>query len=177
MATGNFYFENRCVVVTSEDLEDGNVPAMGDTIERNYSFYSDRLDASDFFRFHNIVITNGYYEGACIDYREREDMVAYYMGEAWHWTDSTQKELFKELAKEFGLTMYRVRKACAGIMFRPNSESYVQDVFDALEEHLREREAVKVNQCIDDIKRKYGYHEYAIAARFNNGETLYERID
>jgi hypothetical protein len=177
MATANFKFEHRCVVVTDDDLEDGNVPSIGGTIECSYSFHTDRLDVSDNLRFHDVTITSGYYSGACIDYREREDMVAYYMGAAWHWVQYTQKELFKELAKEFGLTLYRVRKVCSGLMFRPNSESYIQDVFDALEEYLREREVAKVNQCIDDIKHRYGYHDYAVSAQFSNGETIYSRID
>lgn len=44
MATANFKFEHRCVVVTDDDLEDGNVPSIRDTIEYGLSFYTNRLD-------------------------------------------------------------------------------------------------------------------------------------
>ena len=71
MATGNFAYENRCIVVTDNDYEDGNIPPLGDWEKNTSRSYPSRLLAvSDDFKFWNIVITTGYYSGACIDYKE-----------------------------------------------------------------------------------------------------------
>ena len=73
--TGNFYFENRCVVVTDEDYENGNYPEYEkkpiDPYSRNYPQYP-LIDYNDGLNCYRIVLTAGYYEAACIDYVEIE---------------------------------------------------------------------------------------------------------
>lgn len=71
-ATGNFSYENRCVYVSDEDYEDGNVPATEErSIGGSRSFPQYPLvDYNDGLKCHRIVLTPGYYEGACIDYVE-----------------------------------------------------------------------------------------------------------
>ena len=73
--TGNFYYENVCLYVSDEDYELGNVPEIEDrSINYNRTFPQYPLvDYNDNLRFYNIVLTPGYYEGACIDYVEIDD--------------------------------------------------------------------------------------------------------
>ena len=81
MATGNFAYENRCIVVTDEDYADGNLPPMGEWEENTSRNYPSRLLAvSDDFQFWNIVITSGYYSGACIDYKENDATIEDWLG-------------------------------------------------------------------------------------------------
>lgn len=46
-----------------------------------------------------------------------------------------------------------------------------QDAHDAMV-----KEELEVNKVIDKIKTDYGYPEYAIAARFSNGEAWYTEV-
>lgn len=70
--TGNFAYDNRCVLVTDEDFEVGNVPETEDkAINQDHRFPQYPLtDYNDGLRYYCIVLTPGYYEGACIDYVE-----------------------------------------------------------------------------------------------------------
>lgn len=74
MATGNFCYENRCVVVTDDDYEMDNLPEMGERVDnsRNYPSYLIKE-----FEFWDVVISAGYYEGACIDYIEHHEHSPY----------------------------------------------------------------------------------------------------
>lgn len=69
--TGNFSYENRCVYVSDEDFEIGNVPETESTDigSRSYPSYA-LADYNDDLKCHRIVLTGGYYEGACIDFVE-----------------------------------------------------------------------------------------------------------
>ena len=64
MATGNFDYKNRCVVITDEDFENGNIPATNG-YAKDYR-RSTRLivDIDENLRYYDIVITYGYYEHA-----------------------------------------------------------------------------------------------------------------
>ena len=70
--TGNFYYENVCLLVTDEDYETGNYPAYESRpINENNNFPQYPLkDWNDDLCFWQIVMTPGYYEHACIDYVE-----------------------------------------------------------------------------------------------------------
>lgn len=113
MATSNFYYENRCIVVTNEDYECDNVPAHSKYMQgslRNYPSYI--LDDAE-FDFWDVVITSGYYEGACIDYMPKtdmygQDMVTSRMGYAWDY--ESVHGLVKDFVHEFHLSEYRVKK-------------------------------------------------------------------
>lgn len=77
--TGNFYYENVCLYVSDEDYETGNVPEIEDHsigYGRNFPQYP-LVDYNNNLRFYSIVLTPGYYEGACIDYVEIDDNEVY----------------------------------------------------------------------------------------------------
>lgn len=74
MSTPNFYYKNRCIIVSDEDLEDGNVPAHEDQ-SNEFSLRScpsfDLRDQPAKCSVLVAILTGAYYSGACIDYIER----------------------------------------------------------------------------------------------------------
>jgi hypothetical protein len=73
--TGNFYYENVCLYVSDEDYEMGNYPEYDKSpINDNRNFPQYPLsDYNDGLECFSIVLTPGYYEGACIDFVELDD--------------------------------------------------------------------------------------------------------
>ena len=177
MGASNFDFENRCIVVTNEDIEMGNVPSLTDGYNGNGPYPTTELTISNDFRFLDIVLNYGYYEHACIDYIDNGTTCEDWLGD-WDYY-STQKELFEFMLNEFKsdykLTSYRLRKIC-GNKCNLSMEQYYNVAVTRLTEYLREIEEEQVNIVLDTIKNNYGYDEVAISCRFSNGETWYEKI-
>lgn len=177
MGASNFSFDNRCIVVTNDDFEMGNVPSLTEKSDRDRNYPSTILTKSEQFKFWDIVLTYGYYEHACIDYRDNEVTCEDWLG-AWYYY-STQSEIFEFMLKEFGkdynLTLYRVRKVC-GTMGKLSLEEYYYRAVERLTEYLRGIEEEQVNKVLDTIKKEYGYDEVAVSCRFSNGETWYSKI-
>lgn len=175
MATGNFNYDNRCIVVTDDDYEMDNLPPMGGYDNSSLRSYPSRfLAVSDDFDFWDIVITSGYYEAACIDYKRSYDKdVEYFIGATMYF--STKKEFFNECKTTFGLSEYRLRKVC-GNVGEQDIETYLEVAYEKLTEYLAEQEEKKVNEYLDGVKQSYGYEEYETEARFSNGETIYRKV-
>lgn len=179
MGTSNFCYKNRCVVVTDEDYEDGNVPAHN-TYDKSSlrSFPSYFLDDSN-FEFWDVVLTAGYYDAACIDYKPKldeygQDMVTRRMRYA-HWYSSVT-ELIEDFVDEFKISRYRVRKLIGKLSECKDLERFCERAFDRVHEYLSELEEDKVNEFIDQIKEEYGYSEYEVSGIFSNGEAVYSKI-
>ena len=172
MATGNFCYENRCVVVSELDFEIDNVPERLECVDNNNSFPSWLIKE---FEYWEVVITSGYYEGACIDYKEHHSRSAYdvvqgYIGYPW-----TRKELFKLCKEEFGISDYRMRKIC-GNVGGMDSDEYVRVSTEKVGEYLAEKERKEVEKYIDGLKQMYGYEEYTCIGRASNGEAFYQKV-
>lgn len=172
MATGNFCYENRCVVVSGLDFEINNVPERFECVNNNHSFPSWLIEE---FEYWEVVITSGYYEGACIDYKEHHrrsayDVVQGYIGYPW-----TRKELFKSCKEEFGISDYRMRKIC-GNVGGMDSDEYVRISTEKVGEYLAEKERKEVEKYIDGLKQMYGYEEYTCIGRASNGEAFYQKV-
>ena len=173
MATSNFAYDNRCIVVTNDDFEMDNLPPMGKWLNNDFNYPSRILAISDDFDFWDIVMTSGYYEAACIDYIESERDVEDFLGSTCYF--DTKEEFFKECKNEFGLSDYRMRKIC-GNMGKMPLEDYLEQSYERLTNYLREQEETKVNKCLDGIKHLYGYEEYVLDWRASNGEAGYRKI-
>lgn len=146
MATSNFCYDNRCVVVTNDDYECGNHPQLDEyRPESLRSYPSHKLAGYDFI-FWDVVLTLGYYEHACIDYVERPDSRNVY--DYFNGFRCSGKEIY----------------------------DFLEDKFDEFVEYAAAIERKKVEAAIDKIKADYGYEEYGVYARFNNGETWYSKI-
>lgn len=194
--TGNFAYENRCILVTNEDIEDGNVPETdGRPINRNRTFPQYPLvDYNDELQFHSIVLVPGYYEGACIDYVNinDEDDLEYYdwlCNERASDISLNDKEAVNKLkaifadfpvitdedfkseiqsAKDKGITLSKEMRSDDSPIRKKIIDTYEQDTI---------AEAKKCNEILDKIKKEYGYKELKVSARFSNGETMYSVVD
>lgn len=179
MATSNFSYENRCIVVENEDFEFGNVPEHNEYDKNSSRCYpSSILDESD-FDFWNVVLTSGYYSDACIDYKQRldeygQDMVTSRMRYCWSY-DSV-KQLINDFVDEFKLSVYRVRKLIGKLSECVDLEHFCERAFCRVHEYLSKIEEIKVNEFLDELKQRFDYAEYEVYAQFSNGETLYQRI-
>lgn len=172
MATSNFSYYNRCIVVTDEDYEIGSIPFRGECISINRSYPSRKLKVSDNFKFFDVIITQGYYEGACIDYIENDVSVEDWLGGTQYYDSKTA--FFNECKKEFNLTEYRLRKICGNVGVL-DIEEYLEVAYEKLIDYLRSKEEIEVNRCLDDIKETYGYDELKLVGRLSNGEAVYDK--
>lgn len=177
MATGNFSFENRCVVVTDEDYEFGNIPSLGKCVNDNRNYPSYILEEYDFFRFYQIVLTVAYYEGACIDFVETSDGCD--IEDLLCKSDYYQYKIdfINDCIAEFGLSKYRINKLCGTIKdFGGDLECWLSNAVEKITDYIKECEAKECNKVIDQIKEDYGYVEVCCVGRFSNGECLYEKV-
>lgn len=176
MATGNFLYDNRCIVVTDEDYEMGNIPPLGEFVDRSRAYTpSQFLSVSEDFHFWDIIITAGYYTDACIDYIRNERTAEYFLGDTMYYP--TKRDLFNACKEEFGLSEYRLCKICGKVKNFPNYDIWIESAYENITEYLANNEERKVNEYLDGVKKNYGYEEYKIYARFSNGETMYQKIN
>lgn len=155
MATGNFFYQNRCVVITENDYEVGNVPEKGEALD-NDSYYPSATLKAPCFDYWTAVITDGYPSGSCIDYIRREDginMVVGYIG-----YPSSQSELIDACRQAFGLSVNKI-KEIIGNVNGADIDQYIEEAEGRIADYLAEQEEKEVNEFIDHIKETYGYRE------------------
>lgn len=170
MGTSNFYYENRCVVVTDEDYEMGNVPELGEWRQIGREGFH-VLKESD-FDFWDVVIESGYYSGACIDYRRNERDLEYWLG--WASSYSTKKAFYKEVQEWFKISRYRLDKICGPV--GDDFDAWLERSYEVLTEYFADQEREAVNDMIDHLKTDYGYEEIAYIATASNGESFYKKV-
>lgn len=176
MSTPNFAYEHRCIVITDDDLEFGNLPET-EPIAQGFTCYPLSLIPTS-FNFYNVVLTSGYYEAACIDYEEKDGDYKELLGFSWYYEPESKKEVFEDLIDlGFKISRYMFNKLCKDIK-RANFKydyDYFYKIFEAVGEYLMEIEEVEVNKYLDKLMADYGYDEYVCTARFSNGEAWYEK--
>lgn len=172
MATGNFCYENRCVVVTNDDYDMGNVPVMGECVDNSRNYPSYLIEE---FGFWEVILTVGYYEGACIDYIEHHKYSPYDVVQSNIGYPCSKSELFDECKRAFGLSRRKMQAIC-GNVGDMDIDDYVEKATEKVGEYLAEKEEVKVNKFIDGLKQLHGYEEVRCVATFSNGETIYQKV-
>lgn len=172
MGTSNFFYKNRCVIVTNDDYEFGNLPELGDWIDHNNSYPAREVITDKEFKFHQITLRNGYYEHACIDYQRLTDVL---YDEYFYYRFDSRNELIKVLSEDFSISCYRVAKL-VGKLGDMDFSNFVERGLYAVEDYLADLEESEVNAEIDKIKADYGYDEYETEVRFSNGETWYQKV-
>lgn len=177
MGARNFMYENRCVVVSNDDYDLGNLPKLGNWINNNRNYPSRLLEKYNDFRFYNIVLTCGYYEGGCIDFIEKSDVydIEDWLGQSRYYL--TKQDFIKECCYEFDLTTYRVNKLCGCVKdFDNDLEVWLENAYAKITEYIKECEIKQCDKIIDQIKAEYGYEEYGCVATFSNGEGVYKKV-
>lgn len=176
MATGNFYFKNRCIVVTNDDYEFDNLPKLGSYVSR-YSLHSHDarlLEHDENFDYFDIVLVNGYYQDACIDYRETDFTITDLIGSSYYYLYCN--EVFAETQKQIKISNYRLRKCFGRLKDFDTFEHYFNAGIENLDEWLKNEEEKCVNKYLDKLKKEHGYEEYGVSAVFSNGETIYSKV-
>lgn len=184
MATGNFYYENRCIVVTNEDYDMGNYPAIDRddrSISDNRNYPASVIKTDKHFKYFRPVIASGYYEHACIDYYKVDDseIVRYYVGEPYYFNSVREfVEEFMLRAKDYGfpITKYRLLKLI-GKKGEQDLEEFIFDAYAKIDEYFADLEEIEINKYLDELKAEYGYQEYVCTARFSNGEAIYSPVE
>ena len=175
MGTRNFAYDNRCIVVTDEDYEIGNVPKLGESdYDRNYPSRNIAEDDMPEFNFWTPVITIGYYADACIDYVRTERNAEYWLGRDIYY--NTKNDVIEECIKVFKLSRYRLNKILPKLYKDREFGDWYWDAIEALTEYLAEIEEKKVNEYLDELKAKYGYEEVGLVATMSNGVGIYEKV-
>lgn len=182
MATGNFKYENRCVVVTNDDIEFGNMPKLGKTIDSSYSHNTDEVILPDSIieriplNFFAIGFTNGYYEDGCIDYVDLGYTLDDVMGYYYTFDVESKKEFIENVQDEFPyLSKYAINKAIGNVKGL-QVEEWIDNAVENVKDMIMEREEEECNRLLDEIKKYYGYEEVVASARFSNGEVWYNKV-
>ena len=178
MSAPNFSYDRRCVLVSNDDYETGNVPKIGDVFDNDRSYPSAYLaDYKDDFSTIAIVITSGYYADACIDIVDREDKADELLGYSNYYSGYNRQELISDICYFLGCSRNFANTRLKGC--RLGSDTYEYDIekaFEKIVEDWREVEIRKANKVLDNIKKSYGYKELSCSALFSNGEAWYDEI-
>lgn len=186
MSCPNFAYENRCVVLTNEDYENGNYPETLDSKESKYNgfnryYSSNEVDPEEYPQekplCHFIVVTAGHYADACLDFVKNEDFtVGDWMAMSYYY--SSIKEWVNELAGNKvhpKLTKYRIQKLL-GKRGDMDLETYLDNGVEKINEWLEEQDMALCNEIIDHLKKSYELDEVVCKGVFSNGEAVYKKI-
>ena len=201
MGARNFVYQNRCVVITDDDYEFGNLPTLGDYFDNSRNYPSRIVEIEDLelkkveqyrttikpIRLHNIVVTSGYYEHACLDFLRNEDNSSIdYVGWTCYYNFDTIEEIIEPITNNFNITAEEIK---ALIKYRMDAmlitaetdedkfQSFYEYLMDDIDEKIIENEEIICNKIIDLIKESYGYEEYGCVAVASNGEGFYQKVE
>lgn len=171
MATNNFFYKNRCVAISDADYEDGNLPECeNDFFGRNKMLLQKVL-------MYDITINIGYYSGGCIDYSindSYEDIITDYYG--YYYTPCSKKELINDICYYCKDTMEISKSSLQRLLKGFSMSKDFDAILGKIEDYILPKIESKVNEIINDIKRKYGYIELTRVSTLSNGEAIYKKI-
>lgn len=171
MGTSNFFYKNRCVAISDDDYNNGNVPEC----ESDY-FGRDKMLLQRVLMY-NITINIGYYTGGCIDYSindNYENIINEYYG--YYYTPSTKKELVNDIAYYCSEYIKVSKRELTKVLRGLRIDKDFEQISDMLDNFILPKIEDKVNDIIDNIKREYGYIELKRISTFSNGESIYKQI-
>ena len=201
MGARNFMYQNRCVVITDDDYEFDNLPTLGDYFDNRRNYPSRIVEIENLelkkveqyrttikpIRLHNIVVTSGYYEHACLDFLRNEDKSSIdYVGWTCYYNFDTIEEIIEPITSNFNITAEEIK---ALIKYRMDAmlitaetdedkfQSFYEYLMDDIDEKIIENEEIICNKIIDLIKESYGYEEYGCVAVASNGEGFYQKVE
>ena len=178
MSAPNFSYSRRCVLVTNDDYEYGNCPAMGKSFDSDRDYPSTYLEKyEDDFSTVAIVLTNGYYEHACLDIADDDKLVGELSCSDYHFAMLTRDELYDELYYYFNgnISKRMMLRHLKGLNRRDEDyQSKLAHAIDDIFEEVRDYEVKKANKELDRIKKSYGFKELRQTALFSNGEAWYD---
>ena len=178
MSAPNFSYSRRCVLVTNDDYECGNCPALGKSFDRDRCYASTYLEKyEDDFSTVAIVLTNGYYQDACIDIVDDDSLVSELSCSDYHFARLTRDELYDELYYYFkgNISKRMMLRHLKGLnRWDYDYQSKLAHAVDAMFEEVRDYEVKKANKAVNQLMKAYGLRELVCVARFSNGEAWYD---
>lgn len=181
MSAPNFSYQRRCVRVSNNAFDFGNVPDCDTPFDNDRSYPSYYLDDyKDKFSTIAIVLTCGYYADACIDIVDDDRLVGELSCGDYHFARLTRDELYDDLYYYFNgnITKRMMLRHLKGLNRRDDDyQSKLSYAIDAIFEEVRDYEVRKANKVVDKIKKEYGYKELVRTALFSNGEAMYSYKD
>ena len=172
MATNNFYFDNRCVVVSDDAFELGISPKIENKNISNLRSYPvfELSEYKDKFLTAQIVLSIGYYSDACLDYMQDDTSLEFIN------LDETFKDLYFDFIKV--LERYKIkvlRRKVYGLLKDYYDDSSFEN-YAKLFDYVFDCERVNLNACIDKIRDEHEYQEIEKVGNFSNGEAVYIKI-
>ena len=171
MATANFFYKNRCVAISDDDFETGNVP------ECESNFWGRNKMLLQKVLMYNITINLGYYTGGCIDYEindNYDNIINDFYG--YYYTPSTKRELINDIAYYCSDYIKVSKRELTKVLRALSMSKDFETITDKIEDYILPKIESKVNDIIDNIKREYGYIEFTRIATLSNGEAIYKQI-
>ena len=179
----NFRYKHRCVIINDDEKK---LPTLGKYLAdgtREIEVPDELYHIRDKVLFHKIVLTYGYYEGACLDYWYQTD----YQDDQCNLDFIINKWYYFSLGKEgfyrlidpivdiFDITESECRaiidselsrQATTGINIFRNDELYINEyeqswsiIIEKITNQICDNEVISCNKILDHIKEKYGYEE------------------
>lgn len=179
MSAPNFSYDRRCVLLPDENIENYNCPVIGDAFNNDRSYPSYYLNDYDDFSTIAIVATSGYYRDACIDIVDDDTLVGELSCSDYHFSLLTRDELYDELYYYFAgnISKRMMLRHLKGLNRNDvDYQSKLAHAIDEMFEEVRDRELVKANKLVDEIKKEYGLKELQCVAQFSNGEAWYDYV-
>jgi hypothetical protein len=194
MGAINYSYINRCVVVTNDDYEFENIPTLGEYANNSRSYPSRLIEFDEIgevnsflqtikpIKLHNIVLTSGYYENACIDFVRNENNSAMdYTGWSCSYNYNDINEIINDVSSRYNIsaeeveTILQKRMELMNITAETNDDdfqTFYENLMDDIDEKIVENEMVHCNKIIDIIKKMYGYKEIYGKPSFCMGEPI-----
>lgn len=171
MGTSNFFYKNRCVAISDNDFENGNLPEC----ENDY-YGRNKMLLQKVLMF-DITINLGYYTGGCIDYAindSYDNIINDFYG--YYYEPSTKKELINDIYHYCKDTIEISKRSLQRLLTGLSLSKDFEAIKDKIEDYILPKIECKVNTIINDIKREYGYIELTRISTFSNGEAIYRQI-
>ena len=178
MSAPNFSYSRRCVLVPDDRYEIGDYPTLGKCFDNDRTYPSYYLEKyEDDFSTVAIVLTNGYYQDACIDIVDDDSLVSELSCSDYHFARLTRDELYDELYYYFkgNISKRMMLRHLKGLNVRDEDyQSKLAHAVDAMFEEVRDYEVKKANKAVNQLMKSYGLRELVCVARFSNGEAWYD---
>lgn len=194
MGAINFLYKNRCVVVSDDDYNFGNIPTLGEYANNSCNYpsrlikYNEISEVNSFLQtikpiqLHNIVLTSGYYEDACIDFvRNVNNSAIDCIGWICNYDYNTINEIIDYITNDYNITAEDIKTLIQKRMELMNIttetdedefQSFYEYLMDDIDEKIIENEVAHCNHIIDIIKKIYEYKEIYSKPSFCMGEPI-----
>lgn len=189
MSAPNFYYKNRCIVITDDDYINGNIPEESQMetprIEGSQYYTSVPVNVLEGYlekgeyepSFFRVVMTAGRYGDGVLDYLPTDFTVEDYVPMARYGYVCTIEELVNHFRDADPSVSKRKYRELIGKRGKGDYEEWYEGVIKRVEDYLRAKDKELCDKICDRIMEAHGYKEYTCTGVMSNGEATYAPID